>query len=224
MLQHPPHPKAPRETPRLPRWLWALQAVTLSATLAVICLIGWPGLDAPTRDAEPEVTAQSKAPASAAGGESGVEEAGPGAETAAAAHFVSRSERIEARFDDEVAMPALQLPGRLPPLRDPRREAELRAERALQRDVARAREEAIEIGDRMARDLEHFVQGIQTLPRAEQRRYARNVHAHFDWPSADRLAVLRARLPQDERYALQSVTYKRIEPLIWRLNDLAGED
>ena len=76
----------------------------------------------------------------------------------------------------------------------------------------------------MATDLEQFVAELQALPRAEQRIHARNVHAHFDWQSADRLAVLRAKLPEAERSALQVVTYKRIEPLIWRLDAMAAED
>lgn len=119
---------------------------------------------------------------------------------------------------------SLRLPGHLPTLVDPRRQAAERAQRSLERDIERARAEAIAIGDQMAAELEQFVAEIQSLPRAEQRMHARNIHARFDWARADRLAVLRQHLPQDERNRLQIVTYERIKPLIWQLDALAAED
>ncbi len=228
MSYRPPQRTAAREATRQPRWLSALLVATLAVTLGAIGLIGWPQPAVPASDPELEaepLTAAATAPATVET-ESPVaaEEVIPFEVGATTERRLSRCEPASVPSDEGEDPPVLQLPGRLPPLRDPSREAAQRAERALQRDIERARAEAIAIGDRMARDLEHFVSDIQTLPRAEQRRYARNVHAHFDWPSADRLAVLRAKLPAEERDALQVVTYKRIEPLIWRLNTLAGED
>ena len=198
-------------------------AATMIATLAVVLTFG---LAAPIADADDEEAEQPGAddamrPASQGGRRQRI--------GSAAADRPGRSVQREAAEvawlpDDEVNAAPLRLPGQLPPLHDPAREAAARADRALQRDIERARDEAIDIGNRMATDLEQFVAELQALPRAEQRIHARNVHAHFDWQSADRLAVLRAKLPEAERSALQVVTYKRIEPLIWRLDAMAAED
>ncbi|MEY3011679.1 MAG: hypothetical protein RIT45_414 [Pseudomonadota bacterium] len=120
--------------------------------------------------------------------------------------------------------PNLRLPGRLPRLRDPRRALADRFESEQQALREAARVEAMRISERMAHDLEGFVASLRPLPRAEQRRHARAVEHHFDWPTADRLAVLRQQLPQADRYALQEVVYERIKPLVYELDAMAASD
>lgn len=118
----------------------------------------------------------------------------------------------------------LRLPGRLPRLHDPRREQARRFEAEQKAAVEAARVEAVAIGDRMAADLEAFVASLRPLSREDQRRYARRVEHHFDWAAADRLALLRQRLPQQERYALQAVIYERVKPLVLQLDAMAAAD
>ncbi len=120
--------------------------------------------------------------------------------------------------------PSLRLPGRLPRLVDPRRALADRFETEQQALREAARLEAMRISERMAHDLEGFVASLRPLPRDEQRRHARAVEHHFDWPSADRLAVLRQQLPQADRYALQEVVYERIKPLVYELDAMAASD
>ncbi|MCB9738964.1 MAG: hypothetical protein H6747_06830 [Deltaproteobacteria bacterium] len=118
----------------------------------------------------------------------------------------------------------LRLPGRLPRLHDPRREQARRFEAEQKAAVEAARVEAVAIGDRMAADLEAFVASLRPLSREDQRRYARRVEHHFDWAAADRLALLRQRLPQQERYALQAMIYERVKPLVLQLDAMAAAD
>lgn len=231
MSKHPVPSSSRADAPPAPRWLWPLVGATLAVTLAMVLVVGLTAPDAasPVDDTDEEVARGGPAADEAPRARSRARATGRARMGSAAAadsgRWVAREPvEVAARPEDVAETTPLRLPGQLPPLHDPAKEAAARAERALQRDIERARDEAIAIGNQMANDLEQFVAEIQALPRAEQRSHARNVHAHFDWQSADRLAALRAKLPEDERNALQVVTYKRIEPLIWRLDALAAED